>query len=220
MSFPDWGDVPTWGLFGGAVVTAVYAILAFRKQSKEVSDQASLLKIQSDRLDAEREQLRDQQALSKQQTEVLRLQAQELTESLAERKREAEEQRRGQAGQVAAWFGHRTSPAATRSWGAFVRNESPLPVYNVRVFFSYLSARHPASEDWAAVPIGGPADRDRVMPPRSEQFIAMPENVRAMSGQTEITDNAYGVSIEFADAWGNRWERNPRGALRSLDTAG
>jgi hypothetical protein len=33
---PDWGDVPTWGLFAGAVVTSVFAILAFRKQSAEV----------------------------------------------------------------------------------------------------------------------------------------------------------------------------------------
>ena len=36
MSFPQWGDVPAWGLFIGAVVTFVFAAMAFRKQSEEV----------------------------------------------------------------------------------------------------------------------------------------------------------------------------------------
>jgi cbb3-type cytochrome oxidase subunit 3 len=31
-----------------AIVTAVFAFLAFRKQSREVSDQAKMLKVQSD----------------------------------------------------------------------------------------------------------------------------------------------------------------------------
>jgi len=50
---PVWGDIPTWisaiatvGLLAGAVVTAIYAIRAFRAQSKEVSDQAEMLKVQ------------------------------------------------------------------------------------------------------------------------------------------------------------------------------
>ena len=74
MSFPDWGDVPTWGLFAGAVVTAIFAILAFRKQSEEVTtlnrqasdqqelirQQSELLKVQAARLDLEREQLEHQ----------------------------------------------------------------------------------------------------------------------------------------------------------------
>jgi hypothetical protein len=61
-------------LFAGAVVTAIFAILAFRKQSEEVStlkqqaldqqelirQQSELLKVQSARLDLEREQLEQQ----------------------------------------------------------------------------------------------------------------------------------------------------------------
>jgi hypothetical protein len=89
---------------------------------------------------------------------------------------------------------------------------------NVRVFFHYVSAQSLASEDWAAVIVGGPPERDRVMPPRDQQFIPMPENIRTLSGQIEMTDNTYVVSIEFTDAANNRWERDPRGALRSLDT--
>jgi hypothetical protein len=38
-----------------------------------------------------------------------------------------------------------------------------------------------------------------------------------MSGQTKIDENSYVVSVELTDASGNRWERDPRGALRSLD---
>lgn len=74
MSFPDLGDLPTWGLFAGAVVTGIYAILAFRKQSEEVGtlkqqgvdqqelikQQAELLKVQAARLNLEREQLEHQ----------------------------------------------------------------------------------------------------------------------------------------------------------------
>ena len=37
VTFLQWGDVPTWGLFAGAVVTTIFAIKAFRKQSAEVS---------------------------------------------------------------------------------------------------------------------------------------------------------------------------------------
>lgn len=74
VGFPNWGDVPTWCLFAGAAITAIFAILAFRKQSEEVGtlkqqasdqqelirQQSELLKLQSARLDLEREQLEQQ----------------------------------------------------------------------------------------------------------------------------------------------------------------
>jgi hypothetical protein len=71
-----------------AIVTGIYAIRAFRKQSKEVSDQISMLGIQSDRL-------AEQRKINAEQLRVLALQAGELRESLAERKREADLQHRG-----------------------------------------------------------------------------------------------------------------------------
>jgi TATA-binding protein-associated factor Taf7 len=99
--------VATAVLAAGAIVTAVFAYLAFGKQSQEVRtldrearDQAKLLEIQSSRLDAQREQLTDQQTLNKQQTEVLALQAKELAESMAQRKREADDRHRAQAARV------------------------------------------------------------------------------------------------------------------------
>lgn len=41
-------------LAAGAIVTAVFAIRAFRKQSKEVSDQAEMLRVQSEQLAEQR----------------------------------------------------------------------------------------------------------------------------------------------------------------------
>ena len=97
---PAWGDIPTWitavataGLLAGAVVTAIYAIRAFRAQSKLVSDQAEMLKVQS-------QQLEEQRKINERQIEVLELQAAELRESLEERKREAQLRRSAQADQV------------------------------------------------------------------------------------------------------------------------
>lgn len=97
---PAWGDIPTWvtaiatfGLLAGAIVTAVYAIRAFREQSKEVRDQAEMIRIQSD-------QLAEQRRINEKQTEVLELQAAELRESIEDRKRETEQRRRAQASRV------------------------------------------------------------------------------------------------------------------------
>jgi hypothetical protein len=58
-----------------AILTTIYAVRAFRKQSQEVTDQASMLQVQS-------EQLAEQRKINAEQTKVLALQASELGESL------------------------------------------------------------------------------------------------------------------------------------------
>jgi hypothetical protein len=73
-----------------AIVTAILAYMAFRKQSKEVRDQAEMLKVQADRLAEERK-------VSTEQIRVLGLQAEELRQAAAARDREAHERRRAQA---------------------------------------------------------------------------------------------------------------------------
>ena len=91
-------DVPTWitaiataGLLVGAYFTARYAIKAFRAQSKEVSDQAAMLRVQSDQL--------------KEQRKINKLQAEDLQASLEERKRLRRIAERGQANDVGfAWW--------------------------------------------------------------------------------------------------------------------
>ncbi len=219
-----------------AIVTAWYARKAFLEQAKELQllqqqakDQAeelaiqrrqaegttALIDIQSGQLAAQRDQLAEQRAVNEKQTAVLELQAQELRESLAERQKQTEEQHRAQANQIAAWFGRYkgpTPPEKEPAWGAFVRNESALPVLSLRVFFNYINSETAVSEDWTPVMRGGPVSMIRVMPPRSEHFVEIPVSVRRMIN--ECDESIYAVSLEFMDAAGNRWERDARGALK------
>jgi hypothetical protein len=58
---------------------------------------------------------------------------------------------------------------------------------------------------------GGPVEKIRVLPPQQDRFIEIPAQVRNMI--KECDDRVYAVSIEFTDADGNRWERDPRRAL-------
>lgn len=61
--------------------------------------------------------------------------------------------------------------------------------------------------------LGGPVERIRVLPPQSDRFVAIPRNV--LSQMNDINDSTCVVSIEFTDAAGNHWERDPRGALNA-----
>jgi hypothetical protein len=118
---PAWGDIPTWILAIGALITAWYAARAFAGQSREVAaieqqvsdgqelarQQAKLLELQGKQLEVQSGQLKlqqkqidEQRELNERQSEVLRLQADDLRESLAERKREAEARRVAQASRV------------------------------------------------------------------------------------------------------------------------
>ena len=74
-----------------AFTTAILAYRAFRKQSREVRDQAQMLKVQSD-------QLEEQQRINE-------LQATDLRASIKQRKLDADERRREQARLVSAWIG-------------------------------------------------------------------------------------------------------------------
>jgi len=219
--------IATAALAGFAIVTAIVAALAFWKQSREVRaierqvidqqeisrQQAELLKIQSDQLELQRQQLDDQHAAiedqiraNARQAEVLELQASELRASLEQRERAADEQRRMQAVMVTAFLAedHRDT------WGARVCNDSSLPVVDVRTFFNYV-AEKPTEGDQEPRMLGGPAEKIRILPPHADRFVEIPEQVR--NQMSEVSDSQYAVSIEFTDAAGNHWERDPRGAL-------
>jgi hypothetical protein len=203
-----------------AIVTAWYARKAFLKQSQEVraieeqvsdqknltGQQAELIQIQSGQLEALREQLEDQRQANARQAEVFDLQASELRESLEERKQDADERKRAQAEEVTAWF----ALTSGKTFAAIIRNASELPVLDVRTFFHYVAEKWQAG-DWDPQMLGGPVERIRVLPPHQDRQVAIPENI--WSQMTEVSDNNYVVSIEFTDAAGNRWERDPRGAL-------
>ena len=178
--------VGTAALAAGALVTAVFAYLAFRKQSQEVCtldrearDQAKLLEIQSGRLEAQREQLTDQQTLNKQQTEVLALQAHELAESMARRKREAADRHRAQAARVfitkdkdpgraairdpSVITGYAISPSVTGT----VHNTSEQPTYDVEIRWHAGTARYgePNPEPVGVILPADNAERSREFEP-------------------------------------------------------
>lgn len=201
-----------------AIVTAVFAILAFRKQSDAVEDgrkligqQNDMLQVQSDRLEVYRGQVDEQRQINAAHGQVLELQAEEIAASLKQRERDAEEQRRKQAASVTAWFIGQQAPVGP-VWGACIRNASDLPVLDIRVFFHYVQEKWEGG-DWEPVLRGAPVERIRVIPPRADRFYKIPDQVRNMIDQ--VNDSIYVVSIEFTDAAGNRWERDPRGALVS-----
>jgi hypothetical protein len=212
----SWGDFPTWVLAVGAIITVYYARQAFREQGREltalqqqVEQQAELLKVQSNQFD-------DQRKVNQEQTKVLGLQAEELEASLTQRKDEAERLRREQANKVAAWFGPKpdgieTAEQGPLEWGAFIQNDSDLPIYNIRASFHFIATDSPASPEWQPIFRGSPPNRIRVIPPKYVSFVQIPDQTRNMIDRCD--DDTYVVSIEFTDAAGNLWKRDPRGTL-------
>jgi hypothetical protein len=136
---------PTWVtavftivLAVGAVVTAVFAFLAFRKHS--------------DALAVLRTQASDQQATNAKLAAAAELQAQELRKSLDEREQAREERHRGQASRVFIWQ-EVTPPNQTTAHmeaaagremplriTAMVTNDSDQPIYGVQVLWHRESA--------------------------------------------------------------------------------
>jgi len=80
----------------------------------------------------------------------------------------------------------------------------------VRVFFHYVQEE--LGGNWTAAMRGGPVERIRVIPPGADRFAEIPDQVRKMLDQCD--DQVYVTSIEFTDAAGTQWERDPRGALK------
>jgi hypothetical protein len=187
-----------------AIVTAIFAILAFRKQSQEVIDQASMLKVQSERLD-------EQRKVNAEQVKVLALQAEELRESVgAERKRAAEVRRRAQATRVSlkempfetvpgdgstgyhAALGTVSSPAVRVD----VKNSSDQPIYGAELRW------HRGSEGYGEP---NPQPLGTLMPGEDAKAI------RGFSPGTNLA--ASGAVLRFRDAAGATWIRRPDGGL-------
>jgi hypothetical protein len=199
MSFPQWGDVPTWGLLVGAAVTVFFAGRAFSTQSK---------------------QLRDQQKINEELV-ALPLQADELRESIDERKRVSEAQRKAQANKVAAWFDYSSeglpvSPLLWAGWGAQILNASDLPILDVSTTFYFVSDPG-TGQPWTPIDRGRAMESILVLPPGGMQFVPIPEVIANIV--KTIGREVYVVGIEFTDAAGYRWERDARGALKDRGAA-
>jgi hypothetical protein len=197
------GDIPTWItaiatvlLAAFAVITAYYARQAFLKQSKEVSDQAEMLQIQSG-------QLAEQRKINAEQTKVLELQATELRESIDERKREAEQRHRDQASRVFVWeergkdevnFPPDSPPAPWVT--AYVVNTSEQPVYNVIISWR-LDGRPEGQRHLMPIMPGDDAKDTKSVP----------------SGADPAT---FGAVAFFRDAAGVTWRTRPDGQLEEI----
>src|SRR5690349_6181576 len=168
-----------------AFVTALLAGLAFWKQSREVHDQAEMLKVES-------QELAEQRKINAAQAKVFELQASDLHESLEERKREAAERYRAQAAQV--FIG--ATGSANRGFWPVVVNGSGFPAYDVQVwYFSPEYSQLSDPYDLVTVLPGDRATVERLGPTSSAQAAI----------QTRV--------LTFRDAAGVRWVRMPKGTL-------
>jgi hypothetical protein len=185
-----------------AIITAIFAFLAFRKQAQEVSDEATMLKLQY-------EQLEEQRKINEEQTKVLKLEATELRESIDERKREAAERRRAQASRVFisaeprpdASSGEPEDPISAIN--VSVKNTSQQPIY-------HLTLAYPDGHgEWTET-----TGFDRVILMPDEQY------QRTFSMQPSIsTVNFYidtavvTAAVVFRDAAGVHWRLYADGRL-------
>jgi hypothetical protein len=193
-----------------AVVTAVFAYLAFRGQSAQVTTLQQQAKDQAKMLEVQSTQLHEQQKLNVKQTEVLELQVQELQETLAERKREAEGQRRVQASKVFLWEEHLDREPGWQGWKdgepvvfavAHVVNSSDQPVYDVELRWrrGASSWGEPNPQPLPTVMPGKEVTRGRKFPPDTNMAVS-------------------GAALWFRDAAGVAWLRRRDGELMEWES--
>lgn len=182
--------VATVVLAFGAYATTVLAIRAFKQQGKEVSDQAELLRIQS-------EQLAEDRKINAEQIRVLTLQAEELKQVAGDRERDAQERHRAQALQVYTW--ETREGAEPTEIVAHVRNTSQQPIYDVQLHW------------W---PEPDPNDTDD-----EETSATLIGDLMPGTEYNEPADELgpYACSaISFRDRAGVWWQTMPNGRLKEL----
>jgi hypothetical protein len=124
-------------------------------------------------------------------------------ERARDQQRQEAEERHSQAEYVAAW------PGFDVTWGATVRNASPLPIYSVTVRFE---AEDGATRQQVTIPFAEPA---------GDTFVAWPAECRLVD---HLDDNGKPVFIEprssiwpdlrFRDSAGRWWSRGRDGILK------
>jgi hypothetical protein len=198
----------------GSAVTAVFAFLAFRKQSTEVTilqrqarDQADVLRIQAEQLEAQREQFHDRRKVNEKQIVVLELQSEELRTSREEREREATGRRRAQAAKVLMWEDRspvdprlpQTAPGyRTPTITACVSNDSDQLIYDLEIQWHKGSVPWGDPEFVVHIPAQGKEVFTRSLPADLPDF---------------VDAAVYGAVLHFRDAAGVKWLRRPDGEL-------
>ena len=211
-----------------AAATAWYARNAFLKQSEEVKaikqqvedgrevvkTQGRLLKVQSDQLELQSQQLDDQRKATAAQGVVLGLQAADLQRAIAQRDLETEDRRRSQAAAVTAWIGTLEDPELFGTMlTAVVSNQSGQPIYDVQAYL-YYTEDYKLGSDWVAT-TGGATNVTRVVMPHTDWPITFSQHARPYPDE-DSDGITFRPAIKFTDAYGNRWERAPRGILNPV----
>jgi hypothetical protein len=209
--------IATVALAAFAIVTAVFAFLAFRKQAQEVRaierqvhdqeeltrQQAELLKVQAGQLDLQLQQFGEQCQANARQAGILELQGAELRESLADRKREAAARHRAQASCVLiAEMRHPyiSDPAVITGGTAYIEarisNDSGEAIYDAELRWHQGSA-----------PYGEPNPEPlRMLIPHDGVY-----GRRVFPRDTNL--DVCGAVLTFRDAAGVRWMRKSDGEL-------
>ncbi|MGP4026148.1 hypothetical protein [Actinomadura sp. 3N407] len=140
---------------------------------------------------------------------IYRLESERDERAAEERRARYEAESRSQAEKIAAWFAPASNDVpGENSFGAFVRNASDLPVFDIYPVFRPASDGEPTDGgDWFFENIA-------VLPPHETKFILL-----------ELTEDEYEevphhlrnemflVEITFRDAAGVRWIRSADGSL-------
>lgn len=178
-----------------AIVTAVFAFLAYRKQSGEVR--------------AIEQQVKDQQEVTKQQTELLGIQAAQLELQRRQFDKQLAERRRSQASRVFIWSDIGPDPRRTDEqidkgvpWRegvtAHIRNTSEQPIYDLMVSWQKGTA-----------PWDAPFPMSVLMPGQQEDLThVFPDDL-----PPTVNVSLFSAVVRFRDASGVRWLLRPDGHL-------
>ena len=197
-----------------AFTTAVFAYLAFRKQSREVRDQAKMLKVQSD-------QLEEQQRINE-------LQATDLRASIKQRKLDADERRQEQARLVSAWIGKtRDDPDSNggmRQISLELINGSGEPIYGLVAGTVHIQGKTgPSSlEAWFEKQKEVRSQQHRKLPtPTVILSILPPGRWRIWVKDTGkvLSGGRRGAELAFTDRAGTHWVRLAKGDLEEWPSA-
>ncbi len=206
--------VATAVLAAFAIVTAVFAFLAFRKQSAEVT----ILQ----------QQARDQQDLTAKQTPVLELQVRELKASLEQCEREADERHRDQARLISAVLGPEDRPPDIDPGAPSVLqgrtavdliNSSPEPVYRLVIGIVFIQGAGSRDIESLLEIYSPSSDPPRTVPITTATILPSGTHrvwIRGI-GWSAILSGRSAVEVAFTDRAGSHWIRRATGELKPLD---
>jgi hypothetical protein len=192
----SWGDLPTWILAAGALITAVFAIMAFRKQSAE-------LKILQTQVD-------DQRTTNKKLAAAAELQAEELSQSLAERTRERERQHRAQAEKIYVRLAKSPGTSAAPDNSVVQGRMTRPPVITATVHNYSQQIIRDVQLRWHT----GVASFGEPNPEPLGELIPQAEASRDRRFPQDSDLDRCGALVMFRDAAGTMWLRRPDGDLQ------